>query len=184
MKFPDWEVIQTEAYLIFDSFELGNSLFIKKIICWLLKNSRYYRYKLIKSFRYFNFYQKLPRHYLKKLYWGRKYGKYSLLTNCQINCDSIGEGLYIEHTPVAINKFCIIGKNLRLVGNNCIGGGRGGVPKIGNNVSMGYGAIVIGDVTIADNVTIGAGAIVTRSITKEGAIVVGVNQLLPQKVKR
>lgn len=180
MAMPKTKINQ-EANQVFTSFQTKDSLFIKKLICRLFRNSRYYRYQLIKSFRYFNYYQSLSGHILKKLYWGRKYGKYSLLTNCQIDCDNIGEGLYIEHTPIVINKASIIGNNLRLIGNNCIGGGGRGAPTIGNNVTLGYGAIIIGDVTIADNVIIGAGAIVTKSIEEEGAIVVGINQILLKK---
>ena len=35
-------------------------------------------------------------------------------------------------------------------------------PRLGNNVYIGAGAIVIGDITIGDNVIIGAGAVVTK----------------------
>jgi serine O-acetyltransferase len=41
-------------------------------------------------------------------------------------------------------------------------------PKLGNNVFIGTGAKIIGDITIADNVAIGANAVVVKSITEPG----------------
>ncbi|MCO4605885.1 Serine acetyltransferase [Streptococcus infantarius subsp. infantarius] len=59
---------------------------------------------------------------------------------------------------------------------NCIGnsGSEKQAPIIGNNVDIGVGAKIIGDVKIADNITIGANAVVTKSCTIEGATLVGV----------
>ncbi len=48
-------------------------------------------------------------------------------------------------------------------------------PILGDNVELGYGAIVLGGVHIANNVHIGAGAIITKDILEEGSIVVGNN---------
>lgn len=45
--------------------------------------------------------------------------------------------------------------------------------KIGNNVFIGYGSIIMPGVTIGDNVVIGAGAIVTREIPSN-CVVVGI----------
>ena len=45
---------------------------------------------------------------------------------------------------------------------------------LGNNVDIGYGAIVVGDVYIADDVRIGAGAVVTKSCYEKGVTLVGV----------
>lgn len=40
-------------------------------------------------------------------------------------------------------------------------------PHIGNNVEIGFGASIIGDVTITDDVKIGAGAVVVKSCLKK-----------------
>lgn len=45
--------------------------------------------------------------------------------------------------------------------------------KIGNNVYIGYGAIILPGVEVEDNVVIGAGAIVTKSL-KSGGVYAGV----------
>ena len=47
-------------------------------------------------------------------------------------------------------------------------------PVIGNNVMMGAGAKVIGNVTIADNIKIGAGAVVVTSFIEPGITIGGV----------
>ena len=86
-----------------------------------------------------------------------------------------------------ITTFCRISnqKNLPLlveafshVHNNVVGNKRTGasneIPKLGNNVNVGFGAMIIGNVEIADNCVIGAGAVVTKSFTKPGGILVGV----------
>ena len=57
-----------------------------------------------------------------------------------------------------------------------------GAPTIGNNVFIGAGAKIIGDITIGNNVVIGAGAIVTHSIP-DGKTVVGINRILAKKPK-
>ena len=50
-------------------------------------------------------------------------------------------------------------------------------PVIGNDVYIGAGARVLGDVRIGDGVTIGANAIVTRDIPA-GVTVVGSNRIV------
>ena len=69
-----------------------------------------------------------------------------------------------------------IGENSSLHGANCIGnnGKTQGVPRIGNNVDIGYGAVIIGDIEIVDDVVIGANAVVNKSVLTPGAVVVGV----------
>ena len=47
-------------------------------------------------------------------------------------------------------------------------------PKIGNNVDLGVGASVIGDVELADNIIVAAGAVVVKSCFTEGAVLAGV----------
>lgn len=53
------------------------------------------------------------------------------------------------------------------------------MPKIGNDVYIAKGAIVIGGISIGNNVTIGANAVVTKPVP-DNAIVAGV----PAKILR
>ena len=90
--------------------------------------------------------------------------------------NSIGKGVKLCHPNVIINGF--VGENCTFHGNNVLGnkatGEKNKVPRIGNNVDVGIGAMIIGDIEIADNCVIGAGAVVTKSFTVPGSIIAGV----------
>ena len=77
---------------------------------------------------------------------------------------------------VVVNGDVKVGKNCILHGGNVIGnmGNDLKVPVIGNNVRLGTGAKVLGDVYIADGVQIGAGAVVLDSCYEKGALLVGI----------
>lgn len=85
-------------------------------------------------------------------------------------------GVRIAHANVILNGY--VGENCIFHGNNVLGNKRTGekkaIPRLGKNVDVGVGAMVIGDVEIADNCVIGAGAVVTKSFTIPGTIIVGV----------
>lgn len=86
-------------------------------------------------------------------------------------------GLFIDHIgAITVNPFARVGKNCHIHGSCCIGrGGHGkGSPSIGNNANLGWGCVILGDVTIADNVRIGANAVVTKSITEHDTTWAGV----------
>jgi serine O-acetyltransferase len=55
-------------------------------------------------------------------------------------------------------------------------------PVIGDDVYIGAGARVLGDVRVGDGATVGANAVVTRDIPP-GATVVGVNRILPTPMR-
>ena len=46
-------------------------------------------------------------------------------------------------------------------------------PRIGNNVYIGLGAIIFGDIEIVDNVSIGANATVNKSVFEPNSVVAG-----------
>ena len=74
-----------------------------------------------------------------------------------LNCDHIGYGCKFLHCVTVGNKT----KDGKIVR-----------PYLGDNVLVGAGAIIIGDVQIGNNVKIGAGAVVTKSIP-DNCVVVG-----------
>jgi serine O-acetyltransferase len=90
----------------------------------------------------------------------------------------IGSGLYIGHFGcITVSPNVIIGKNCNVSPGIAIGqvnrGIRKGWPVIGDNVYIGPGAKIIGNVTIGNNVAIGANCVVTRDIP-DNAVVVGI----------
>jgi serine O-acetyltransferase len=81
----------------------------------------------------------------------------------------IGKGFYIGHFGgVVIHGDTVIGDNCNISQGITFGvsnaGANIGVPKIGNNVFVGPGACVFGNITIGNQVTIGANAVVTENI--------------------
>lgn len=81
-------------------------------------------------------------------------------------------GLVLVHAfGITINSYCRIGKNCMILPNVTIGYSKGGVPTIGNNVYIGAGAVVIGDVKIGNNVKIGAGAVVVDNVPDNSTVV-------------
>jgi serine O-acetyltransferase len=78
---------------------------------------------------------------------------------------TIDRGFRIEHFGgIVIGEGCVIGKNVNISQGVTIGRTLSGYPVIGNNVYIGAGAIIIGDITVGNNVAIGAGAVVTKSV--------------------
>lgn len=87
-------------------------------------------------------------------------------------CKNIGKGFVLMHgIGTVLNTNISIGDNCTVLHNVTIGAGKSGVPRIGNNVYIGAGAIIIGGVSIGDNVKIGAGAIVVKNIPSNTTVV-------------
>lgn len=90
-----------------------------------------------------------------------------------LDCNNIGNGLFLQHGFSTIISAESIGENCSVSQQVTIGYNTKGRPIIGNNVSIGAGAKVIGKVTIDDNVKVGANAVVVKNVPKN-CVVVGV----------
>jgi serine O-acetyltransferase len=91
---------------------------------------------------------------------------------------TIGSGLYLGHLlGTVISPKSIIGKNINIMQNTTIGyasrGTQKGYPIIGDNVYIGAGAVIIGNIKIGNNAIIGANCVVTKDVPDK-AVVVGV----------
>jgi serine O-acetyltransferase len=89
---------------------------------------------------------------------------------------TIGKGFFIDHaTGVVIGETTIIGENVSMFQGVTLGGvstSKGKRhPTIGNNVTIGAGAIVLGNITIGDSVKIGAGSVVTKDVPHNCTVV-------------
>ena len=73
-----------------------------------------------------------------------------------------------------LNAGSTVGKNCRIHPGVCIGANGGKPPRIGDNVYLGPGAKVFGDIELADGVMVGANAVVNHSCMEEGAHLVGI----------
>lgn len=87
-----------------------------------------------------------------------------------------GPGLSIAHYgTIVVSPYASIGKMCRIhVGVN-IGASAGNnqAPVIGDNVYIGPGAILFGNISIADNITIGANATVNKSFEQQHVVLAG-----------
>ncbi len=86
------------------------------------------------------------------------------------------EGLSLPHMgTIVVNSNAQIGKNCRMhVGVNIgASGGSSKAPILGDNVYIGPGAILFGDIVIADNVTIGANSTANKSCEKQNVVLAG-----------
>lgn len=90
---------------------------------------------------------------------------------------TIGDGTVFPHGAlgVVIHENAEIGNNCKILPNVVIGG-RGNekrVPIIGNNVVIGAGAVIIGNVKVGENSSIGANAVILKDVP-DNSIAVGV----------
>ncbi len=88
----------------------------------------------------------------------------------------MGKGLFIDHgMGVVIGETTVIGDNVTLFQGVTLGGtgkekGKRH-PTIGNNVVVGTGAKVLGNITIGDNVIVGANAVVLKDVPPNSTVV-------------
>lgn len=114
---------------------------------------------------------------LAAYFWRRKKNDLGAKLGIIVYAGTCGKGLHIWHYgSTIISGDAKIGENCTFHGQACIGndGMSDAAPVIGNNVDIGVGAKIIGDISVADDVKIGAGAVVTKSCREKGATLVGV----------
>lgn len=70
-----------------------------------------------------------------------------------------------------IGARCSIGANCTIHQNCTLGDKNGGRPKIGNNVTIYAGSMILGDITIGDNCIIGANSVVMESCPANSILV-------------
>ena len=125
------------------------------------------------------------RNKIAAYFWRRKKNDLGSRLGIVAYAGTCGKGLKIWHYgSVIISGDARVGENCTFHGQACIGndGRSEKAPVIGNNVDIGVGARIIGDITIADDVRIGANAVVTRSCYEKGATLVGCPaRILPRK---
>jgi serine O-acetyltransferase len=88
----------------------------------------------------------------------------------------IGKGLFIDHgTGVVIGETSVLGNNITLFQGVTLGGtgkekGKRH-PNLGNNIVVGAGAKILGNITIGDNSYIGANAVVIKDVPPNSTVV-------------
>ena len=111
------------------------------------------------------------------IYYERKKNRLGEKLGIEIGPNCFGKGLSIWHAgSIVVNPNVRAGEYCVLHGANCIGnnGKTKHHPVLGDRVELGFGAVIIGGVSVASNTVIGANAVVNRSIEDEGCTYVGV----------
>jgi serine O-acetyltransferase len=104
-----------------------------------------------------------------------QFGKW--LTGIEIHPGArIGEGFFIDHgMGVVIGETSIVGDNVTLFQGVTLGGTGKETgkrhPTLGNNVVVGAGAKILGNIQVGDNVMIGANAVVVRDVPDDSTVV-------------
>jgi serine O-acetyltransferase len=117
-------------------------------------------------------------------HWGR------FFTGIEIHPGAkIGKGVFIDHgMGVVIGETAIVG-DYTLIYQGVTLGGTGKEsgkrhPTLGNNVIVGAGAKVLGNIQISDRVRIGAGSIVLRDVPPDSTVVGIPGRIISQKQKK
>lgn len=131
--------------------------------------------RLLRKFEYYrNCKPKSPLRYLAEI----RYRRASIQLGFSIPANTFGPGLSIAHPgTIVVNDAARIGSNCRIhvcVSIATAAGFPDKAPRIGNNVYIGPGAKIFGDITIANDIAVGANAVVTKSFTVPGITIAGV----------
>jgi serine O-acetyltransferase len=111
---------------------------------------------------------------------------YRILTSIEISPRAqIGHGLFFPHPQCIVIGNAILGDNCTVYHGVTIGAKlpfHEEYPKIGDNVYIGKGSTILGDVSIGNNVTIGANSMVLEDIP-DNSVVIGNPAKIIRKTK-
>ena len=114
--------------------------------------------------------------YLYFMKW--RFHNLSIKLGFSVPANVFGPGLSIAHRgTLVVNGATRIGANCRI--HTCVtigtqAGFPNKAPKIGDNVYIGPGVKIFGEIEIADNIAIGANAVVLKSFLEPGITIAGV----------
>ena len=71
---------------------------------------------------------------------------------------------------IIVSHNAVVGKNCRIFQQVTIGEGRGGAPKIGDDVLLGAGCKIIGGIHIGNHVKVAAGCVVMQDVPDNAVV--------------
>lgn len=113
-----------------------------------------------------------------------------LLTGIEIHPGAeIGRGLFIDHgTGVVIGETAVIGDDVTLYQGVTLGGTGKETgkrhPTLGDNVVVGAGGKILGDITIGNDVRVGAGSVVVKPVPDHCTVVGVPGRIVREKGER
>lgn len=107
-----------------------------------------------------------------------------LLLGFTIPINVFQKGLSIAHYgTIVVNSDAKVGLNCRLHPGVTIGAVRGLAPIIGDNVFLGPGVVVLGNIKVGNNVHIGANSLVDFSISDNSRVTIATAQVSKYKIE-
>ena len=146
----------------------------------LTSDNNYKMYQYVRILRKTEYYYNTRKFPIRKVLYGLYRRRRNILgrkLGLELWENTFACGLKMAHAGnIVVNGRSRIGENCYFHGNNCIGndGLSSEAPRLGNNVRLGVGAKVIGDVELADNIIVAAGAVVVHSCNIKGAVLAGI----------
>ncbi len=132
-----------------------------------------------KKLRKVEYYQNCKKGFINKIIYFillYQFKKYSIKLGFSIPPNAFGPGLAIPHYgTIVINSKAKIGKNCRI--HVCVNigaaGGHPEAPQIGDNVYIGPGTKIYGNIKIGNNIAIGANSTVNKSFEENNVMIAG-----------
>lgn len=150
-----------------------------RITYWRMKffhSESDYTYRFLLHLRRYEYLVKqktTPLTTLRRLWNLKRYSKFAKDCGFVIGDGGLGEGVTFYHRGnIVINPNARVGEGCIFHGSCCIGASHLGsdkCPVLGNNVEIGCGAVILGNI----NIVIGANSVVTKSFTEPGIVIAG-----------
>lgn len=169
-------------YLEADRISLGQdntSSLRKKLIRWFISPDYVWDFqKLLRKVEYLTNKKRTIFDTINLAIQYRKFTSLSLKLGFHTHPNNFGPGLSISHPgTIVINDEAKIGANCRIHPCTVIGTQAGfsdKVAHVGNNVYIGPGVKIFGQIEIADDIAIGANSVVDKSFTESERTIAGV----------
>lgn len=119
----------------------------------------------LRKLEYLNNSAKVPFRAPRKILQRLRYRRLSELYGFTIPANVFSSGLCIVHRgAIVVNSGVSVGRNCRIHQGVTLGSVDGKCPTIGQNVWIGAGAVLLGDIKVGDGAAIGANAVVTKDV--------------------
>lgn len=147
---------------------------------WLSRSDNYFPNRLVKCLRKYEYYKNQKRsifNIIPYIWYLWNFRRLRVKTSIMLFPNTIDVGLNIVHPGFRrIDDFAHIGKYCTILPNVLIGRKEPGLKAevfVGDNCYISTGVTILGPITIGNNVTIGAGAVVNKDIP-DNVVVAGV----------
>jgi serine O-acetyltransferase len=166
-------------YIELDKIALNkDKLSFKQRVKFIIFPDHIYRFtKLLRSVEY---YKNCKTTFIDEIIYVWKqfrFKRLSLKLGFSIAPNVFGPGLAIVHYgTIVVHHNARVGAHCRIHACTNIGASAGGIeaPQIGDNVYIGSGAKIFGDITIGNNIAIAANAAVSKSFAEDNIMIGGV----------